>query len=41
MAIITRKVGDQIYLKYGIEEEEVHFSIDFYNLFDDPDIKLR
>jgi hypothetical protein len=39
MIVEHSKVGDKLYEKYGIEEEEFARCIQFYNLIQDPDIQ--
>lgn len=39
MIVEHYKVGDRLYEKYGIEEEEFAKSIQYYNLIQDPDIQ--
>jgi hypothetical protein len=39
MIVEHSKVGDKLFEKYGIEEEEFAKCIQYYNLIEDPDIK--
>lgn len=39
MIVEHSKVGDKLYEKYGIEEEEFAKCIQYYNLIQDPDIQ--
>jgi len=41
MIVEHSKVGDKLYEKYGIEEEEFAKSIQYYNLIQDPDIQKQ
>lgn len=39
MIVAHSKVGDKLYEKFGVEEEEFAKSIQYYNLIQDPDIQ--